>query len=377
VHFKECAGTYEQEFDRMVKSGAVSLRGLKADAKVFDEFIFDVNTAYFEEHGGYDFAKEYFSEAYKLAVKEAGGEEYILSAVMHADERNKEVSDRLGRDVFHYHLHVIYLPVVDKDVYYRKDHKDPELAGKLRESIKQVSHSKKWPRFKDDSGKWVNEYSRLQDRYHEHMKAAGFIDFERGERGSTAEHLSVLEYKTQQEVERAAALAAVVGERQEAAAALDIAIEDKTQAAADLDKQAEGKKTQLDSLEKKTAALEKEAAEYDEIDRMGTRKTTSGNISVTPDDWKKVSGLATEGVKSRGIISKLKEQISAFFKKITGLEKKLEGYESKSITEDMKYYQARSRAPRRMVEVIADVMRQPPEQERTALEKKKQHDINR
>ena len=152
----------------MVKSGAVSLRGLKADAKVFDEFIFDVNTAYFEERGGYDYAKEFYAEAYKLAVKEAGGEEYVLSAIMHADERNKALSDEYGRDIFHYHLHVIYLPVVDKEVYYRKDLKDPELAGKYKETIKQVSHSKKWPRFKDESGKfsyraWLEEIGSCRD----------------------------------------------------------------------------------------------------------------------------------------------------------------------------------------------------------------------
>jgi len=82
------------------------------------------------------------------------------------------------------------------------------LVGKVKETVKQVSHSKKWPRFKDENGYWVNSYSLLQDRFFEHMKAAGFTDFERGERGSTTEHLSVLEYKTQQEAQRAASLAA-------------------------------------------------------------------------------------------------------------------------------------------------------------------------
>ncbi len=36
------------------------------------------------------------------------------------------------------------------------------------------------------------------------MRDAGFKDFERGERGSTAEHLSVIEYKTKKESERLA-----------------------------------------------------------------------------------------------------------------------------------------------------------------------------
>ena len=53
VHFKGCGDlTYSAYLDKLVEEGAVSLRGLKPDAKVFDEMIFDVNTAYFEQHGG-------------------------------------------------------------------------------------------------------------------------------------------------------------------------------------------------------------------------------------------------------------------------------------------------------------------------------------
>ena len=29
---------------------------------------------------------------------------------MHADERNRAMSDALGQDVYHYHLHVVYIP---------------------------------------------------------------------------------------------------------------------------------------------------------------------------------------------------------------------------------------------------------------------------
>jgi len=206
LYFKTCAGTYEQEFNRMVDSGEISLRGLQANAKVFDELVFDVNSDYFERNGGYEFAKQFYQEAYNLAVQEAGGEEYILSAVMHADERNKALSEQYGRDIFHYHLHVVYIPIVDKEVYFRKNNKDPNLAGKLKEIIKQVSHCKKWSKFRDENGRWINSYSLLQDRFFEHMKAAGYDDIERGERGSTAENLSVIEYKTLKETERAVSL---------------------------------------------------------------------------------------------------------------------------------------------------------------------------
>ncbi|MCL2427372.1 MAG: plasmid recombination protein, partial [Oscillospiraceae bacterium] len=267
VHFKMCNTTYEQEFNQMVDDGKISLRGLKSDAKVFDELVFDVNTAYFDRNGGYEYAKLFFEETYRLAVEEVGGEEYILSAVMHADERNKAESEKLGRDVFHYHLHVVYVPVVDKEVKWTKRCKDPDLVGKVKEVIKQVSHSKKWPRFKDESGRWINSYSLLQDHFYNHMKEAGYTDFERGERGSTAEHLSVLEYKTKKESERIAVL----------------------------DKQTEKKQNQLDQLEKKTTVLKQETITFADIDRIGEKRTMLGDVAVSPADWKVISNLAKKG----------------------------------------------------------------------------------
>ncbi len=98
------------------------------------------------------------------------------------------------------------LPVVEKEIRWTKRCKDPALVGTVKEVIHQVSHSKKWASQKvtDECGhtRIVKSYSLLQDRFFEHMQDAGFEDFERGERGSTAEHLSVVEYKTKKEAER-------------------------------------------------------------------------------------------------------------------------------------------------------------------------------
>ena len=358
VHFKACEGGYAATFDRMVAEGVISTRNLGKDPHIVDELVFDVNSAYFENRGGYEYAKSFFEEAYRCAVGLIGGEEYVLSAVMHADERNKALSEQAGHDVYHYHLHVAYIPVVEKKVYFRKNNKDPELAGKLKEVVMQASHSKKWPRATqtDENGEvirnakgkaiLVNSYSLIQDRFFEHMRAAGFTDFERGERGSTAEHLSVLEYKAQQEAERAAALAAVVEQKQEAANLLD--------------QKTEKKQKQLDGLEKKTAVTKQEAATFAEIEGMA-KKTIGGNYQLSPDNWAHVSGLAKEGVKSRGIIKGLKERINALRDEISGLKKRLKQYEGQGITDTMRYYQAQQRAPRRIAEVMADIMRKPPE----------------
>lgn len=373
VHFKSCEGGYAATFDRMVAEGAISTRGLGQDPHIVDELVFDVNSAYFENHGGYEYAKQFYEEAYRCAVGLIGGEQYVLSAVMHADERNKALSEQAGYDVYHYHLHVAYIPVVEKKVYFRKNNKDPELAGKLKEVISQVSHSKKWPRATqtDENGEvvrnakgkavLVNSYSLLQDRFFHHMREAGFSDFERGERGSSAEHLSVLDYKIQQDTARSAALAVTVEQQQTAVTALD--------------KQAAQKQKRLDNLEQKTTIAKKDSDIFADIDKMGETRTMLGDIAVSKTDWKKLSALAKEGQKSRSTIKNLIETNTAQLREIAEQKAKLKRYgEGLGISDSMEFFAARQRAPRRMAETIADIKRQPPErtgQERSAPERKR------
>lgn len=85
VYYKRCEKTYNQRLKEMIESGYLSLRGLKDNAKVFDEIIFDINSDYFEQNGGYEFAKEFYEKAFNFAEKEMGANN-IISAVMHADE---------------------------------------------------------------------------------------------------------------------------------------------------------------------------------------------------------------------------------------------------------------------------------------------------
>ena len=58
------------------------------------------------------------------------GEQYILSAVMHADESNRAMSDALEQDVYHYHLHVVYIPVVEKQILWSKRRRTASEAAK-------------------------------------------------------------------------------------------------------------------------------------------------------------------------------------------------------------------------------------------------------
>ena len=214
VHFKIPTGGYAEMFAEMEENKIISTRGLKEEAFHYGELIFDVNSAYFYNNGGYEFAKQFYAEAYRAAVEIVGGEQYILSAVMHADERNRAMSEALGEDVFHYHLHVVYVPVVEKQILWSKRCKDKSLVGTVKETIMQVSRSKKWqsqPALDEQGKPLLNKkgktvlrpsYTVLQDDFYNAMQAAGYTDLQRGERGSTEEHLTVTQFKVQQEQQR-------------------------------------------------------------------------------------------------------------------------------------------------------------------------------
>lgn len=238
VHFKKPDGSYLEQFERMEAAGVISTRGLKEDAFRYGELVFDVNSAYFFNRGGYEFAKEFYEAAYQAAIKIVGGEQYILSAVMHADERNRAISDALGQDVYHYHLHVVYVPVVEKQILWTKRCKDKSLVGKVKETIMQVSMSKKWASkpildettgepLRTEKGKPIlkKSYSVLQDDFFRYMQEAGYTDIERGERGSSEEHLTVTQFKVQKEQERLAALTEQTQEKAQQAASLEKKLE--------------------------------------------------------------------------------------------------------------------------------------------------------
>lgn len=338
IHFKRCEGSYAQTFDKLVADGTISTRGLRPDAKVMDEMVFDVNTAYFERHGGYDYARQFFAEAYRQAVQEAEGEQYVLSAVMHADERNKALSEQLGRDVFHYHLHVVYVPVVEKKVCWSKRCKDKALVGTVKEVIRQVSHSKKWSsrRALDDQGRplyredgkpiLISSYSLLQDRFFEHMQAAGFRDFERGQRKSTAEHLSVLEYKTEKEAQKV------------------LSLQKKLRAA---DKY-------LAEVEQRSKTVKSSSQQ---INGMAHPALIGNRVTLEPEDWNKVKALAKEALVLRGRVSDLKRRCKAEENEIQRLKEQQSPSSMLQIMEATQDYQkAMQYNPERIKAVINSVL---------------------
>ena len=225
VYYKRCKKTYNQRLKEMIENGYLSLRGLKDNAKVFDEIIFDINSDYFEQNGGYEFAKEFYEKAFNFAEKEMGAEN-ILSAVMHADELNTALTEEYKKPIYHYHLHVIAIPVVEKEIKWTKRCKDKALIGTTKEIINQVSHSKKWksehatdlqgnPLY-NEKGKaiLIKSYSLLQDRFFEYMSDSGYKGFIRGIKGSTTKHLTDLEFKIKKEKENLDKITNKVNEKQ-------------------------------------------------------------------------------------------------------------------------------------------------------------------
>ena len=306
VHFKAPTDDYVKMFEQMEQDGVISTRGLKPDAVKYGELIFDVNSAYFYNHGGYEFAKQFYADAYKAAVEIVGGEQYILSAVMHADERNRAMSEALGEDVYHYHLHVVYIPVVKKQILWSKRCKDEALRGTVKEVITQVSRSKKWeskPVLGEDGNPMLNakgkkilksSYSVLQDDFFNFMRTAGYTDVERGERGSTEEHLTVTQFKVQAEQQR---LEAVTGQVAQAEQSLENA-----KAAA------EKQKRKLEALQKETKTAKTLALTVQDIEAMGKKATFGNNITLTPDECRTLKDYAVSSFAEKAEKIKYKQK---------------------------------------------------------------------
>jgi Plasmid recombination enzyme. len=320
VHFKDCGElTYNACLDKLVTDGTVSLRGLKKDAKVFDEMIFDVNTAYFEQHGGYEYAKRFYEEVFRFAEKEYGPGN-IISAVMHADELNTALTEQLGHPVYHYHMHVVALPVVEKEIRWSKRCKDPALVGTVKEVIHQVSHSKKWASQKvtDENGhtQIVKSYSLLQDRFFEHMQEAGFRDFDRGERGSTAEHLSVIEYKTKKESERLAGYEEKQSEVQMEISALTVIKEDAQEQADAAHEQAERATEQANAAARRINELAPKLKNIEDF----AREFSDDADKVLPEAGALESAKVYREKKAKPVYEKIVKVLRSLFNKYLDLK---------------------------------------------------------
>ena len=233
-------------------------------------------------------------------------------------------------------------PVVDKEVRWTKRCKNPKLVGTVKEVIHQVSHSKKWKSEKaldengdsilNSKGKQVYRasYSILQDKFFEYMQEAGFHGFIRGERGSTAENLTSLEYKIQQD-------------------------------------------KRLETIEKKIA---KEKIHYNEnhnafmtfqeIDGSG-KKSFTGKYRVSGEDYDKLTTLAKRSYSAVSDMQHLKEENKRLTHQIWSLQAEVSQLKSalRELTEKCKpYLEALKVAPKKVKEFFDEIIEKFKKQEK-------------
>ena len=179
-HLKQIqAATYQQEFERIRTrqqlKGNLRLQG-KKQSTVMCEFVITSDKDFFDRLGS-DRTKQFFKDAYSFVTAKVGGEQYVVSAVVHMDEATP-------------HMHVTYIPIIN---------------GKDRNGnpCKRINCSEFW--------KGKDSYSKLQDEYFDFITNRGY-DLERGVKGSIAEHLSVAEYKLKKSSEQLAEIKEQISE---------------------------------------------------------------------------------------------------------------------------------------------------------------------
>lgn len=139
-------------------------------------------------------------------------------------------------------------------------------------------------------------YSILQDDFYQHMRAAGYADVERGERGSTEGHLTVTQFKVAQEQQRLETVTAQIAQTEQAL--------DTTQAAI------KKKEKELHSLQKQTKEQRTAALTVQEIRSMG-KKTITGNVTLTPSECDTLKTYAVNGILAKAENSRLEEKLQS------------------------------------------------------------------
>ena len=148
-----------------------------------------------------------------------------------------------------------------------------------------------------------SSYSVLQDDFFHFMRAAGYDDVERGERGSTEEHLTVTQFKVQAEQQR---LEVVTGQVAQAEQSLE-----------DAKSVTEKQKKRLEALQRETKAAKTIALTVQDIDAMGKKNAITGNISLTPDQCDTLKRYAVNGIIANADNKRLKEKLASAEKTVS------------------------------------------------------------
>ena len=158
---KEPEFNYEKQFDKIREK--YDLKGqIKTVSNIVCEYVITSDNDFFKRIGEKE-TKRYFETAYKFVCEYKDlGEQYILSAKVHYDERSP-------------HMHLLFLPVV-------------HTTDKKGKPIEKLACSEFW--------KAKDSYRQLQNAFFEYMVSNGFY-LKRGlpKEETNREHYTVKEYK--------------------------------------------------------------------------------------------------------------------------------------------------------------------------------------
>ena len=150
-----------------------------------------------------------------------------------------------------------------------------------------------------------------------------YTDVERGERGSSEEHLTVAQFKTEREHKRLAVL-----ERQ---------VEKKGQA--------------LQKIEQETKMRNVICQSYSEIDNMG-RRTFTGKLELTQQESERLKRLAKNGIVADSEIADLKHQLQSARRDAQIWKRRYE----QLVEQTREFLAALKKAPERVKEFISRVL---------------------
>lgn len=184
----------------------------------------------------------------------------------------------------------------------------------------QVSSSKKWlskPAL-DDAGNPIlqkngkpvlrKSYSVLQDDFFNAMQKAGYTDVERGERGSSEEHLTVTQFKVEREQERLA----------------------------DLTEQTEQKAQEAVALDKKIDKIQKQQVAIQSVEKIEAKPVPlSSKVMLERSEYESLTAAAKKYITQEKKESKLQKALDAANKLIAELKAKVV-----SLTKELSEYKS-------------------------------------
>ena len=171
----------------------------------------------------------------------------------------------------------------------------------------------------DERGKavLVPTYSILQDEFFEHMQNAGFNDFVRGERGSTAENKTSLQYQIDKDKERLAQI-----------------------------------QEKIASADEELSTILPVRASAEIIDAMG-KKTLTGKVQMSAEDYGYLSNLAKECLVNRRTVQILESNNRFLSDKVKSLKAELAELKEKC----RPYLEALKAAPQKVKNLIDGILK--------------------